>query len=83
MVLVLRLLDVIKVLVIIDAVLSWVVPPGQFPRSLTQAVLAPVYGPIHNALGAHAGPVDFAPLLVLAVVFALQLVLRRSLQRGR
>lgn len=83
MVLLLRLLDVVKWLVIVDALLSWVVGPEQFPRSLTQAVLAPVYGPIHRTIGAHAGPIDLAPLLVLGVVFALQLAVRRSLQRGR
>ena len=83
MIVLLRLLDVLKWLVIADAVLSWFVPADRFPRALTQAVLGPVYGPIHALLGAHTGPVDLAPLIVLAVLFALQLIVRRAIADGR
>ena len=82
MLVLLRVLDVLKWLVIIDAVLSWFVPADQFPRSLTQLVLGPVYAPIHR-MGGYVGSIDLAPLLVLAVLFALQLMVRRSLERGR
>jgi uncharacterized protein YggT (Ycf19 family) len=78
----LRVIDVAKWLVIVDAVLSWFVPADRFPRALTQLVLRPVYEPIHR-MGGFVGPVDLAPLLVLAVLFALQMLLRRSLDRGR
>jgi uncharacterized protein YggT (Ycf19 family) len=79
----LRVLDVLKWLVIIDAVLSWFVAADRFPRSLTQLVLAPVYAPIHAVLAGKTGSIDLAPLLVLAVLFALQLMLRKAIHDGR
>lgn len=77
MIVLLRVLEVLKWLVIVDAVLSWISPPDRFPRSVTQLLLGPVYRPIHEALGAR-GPVDFAPLILLAVVFGAQLLVRKA-----
>jgi uncharacterized protein YggT (Ycf19 family) len=79
----LRVVDVLKWLVIIDAILSWFVPADRFPRSLTQLVLGPVYAPIHRLLEGRTGSIDVAPLLVLAVLFALQLMLRKAVHDGR
>jgi uncharacterized protein YggT (Ycf19 family) len=79
----LRVLDVLKWLVIIDAVLSWFVAADRFPRSLTQLVLGPVYAPIHGLLAGKTGSIDLAPLIVLAVLFALQLMLRKAIHDGR
>jgi uncharacterized protein YggT (Ycf19 family) len=79
----LRVLDVLKWLVIIDAVLSWFVPADRFPRALTQLVLGPVYAPIHRVLGGRTGSIDLAPLLLLAVVFGLQLIVRKAIHDRR
>jgi uncharacterized protein YggT (Ycf19 family) len=81
--LLLRVLDVLKWLVIIDAVLSWFVAADRFPRSLTQLILAPVYAPIHHVLGGRTGSIDLAPLLLLALLFALQLIVRKAIHDGR
>jgi uncharacterized protein YggT (Ycf19 family) len=67
----------------VDAVLSWFVPADRFPRALTQLLLGPVYRPIHALLGPLTGPVDFAPLLVLGLLFALQLIVRKAIADGR
>jgi uncharacterized protein YggT (Ycf19 family) len=83
MIVLLRVLDVVKWLVIVDAVLSWFVPADRFPRALTQLVLGPVYRPIHALIGPHLGSVDFAPLILLAAVFALQLILRKAIHDRR
>ena len=83
MIVLLRVLDVLKWLVIADAVLSWFVPADRFPRALTQLVLGPVYRPLHQLLGPHLGPVDLAPLILLGVLFALQLLLRKAIHDRR
>ena len=83
MLILLRVLEALKWLVIVDAVLSWVVAPGQFPRSLTQTLLAPVYAPIHALIGRYTGPIDLAPLIVLGLLFALQRVVQRAARGGR
>jgi len=79
----LRVLDVLKWLVIIDAILSWFVAVDRFPRSLTQLVLGPVYAPIHRVLAGQTGSIDLAPLLVLAVLFGLQLIVRKAIHNER
>lgn len=59
-----------KLLVIADALFTWVLPPEQFPRSLTMPLLDPIYAPIRATLPL-VGPVDFSPLVLLAVLFVI------------
>jgi YggT family protein len=59
-------------LVILDAVLTWVMPPDGFPRSLTKTLLDPVYAPLRRVLMPLTGNVDLSPLIVLAALFFLQ-----------
>jgi len=73
-----NVLSALRWLVIADAVLSWVMPPDQAPRTFTKALLDPVYAPIRRALRPLTGSVDLAPLVALAVLFALQLWLERK-----
>jgi YggT family protein len=66
-------------LIIADAVLSWVMPPSKFPRSLTTRITDPLYAPIRKLINpAKTGGIDLSPLIVL---FALQAL--RSLVFGR
>lgn len=78
MVLLLYALNAAKVLVIADALFSWVFQPTQFPRSVTKPLLDPIYDPIRAVLKPFTGPVDLSPLLLLAVLFVLQLWIERS-----
>jgi uncharacterized protein YggT (Ycf19 family) len=66
------LIEAAKALIVVDAVLSWVMGPAQMPRAFTKAILDPVYAPIRNGLSGLRWPVDVAPLIAIAFVFALQ-----------
>lgn len=78
MVVVFHLLNAAKLLIIVDAVLSWILGDEQFPRSLTKPLLDPVYRPIRSVLGGESGPVDLSPLVVLGAIFAIEYLLKRS-----
>ena len=65
-------LNALRLLVIADAILSWVMPPDQAPRALTKAILDPAYAPIRSALRPLAGSLDLAPLVALVVLYAVQ-----------
>ena len=66
----------LKVLIIADALLSWVMPENAFPRSLTKAILDPVYAPVRSLLRPLTGSLDLSPLLALGLLYALQATLR-------
>ena len=61
------LIQVLSVVVIVDAVSSWFVRnPDQFPRSITGAVTRPLYAPFRAVLNPEKlGGIDVSPLLVL------------------
>jgi uncharacterized protein YggT (Ycf19 family) len=71
-----RALDLLKILVVGDAVLSWGLAPDQLPRSLTKTVLDPVYAPLRRLLQPLTGSFDLSPLVALGLIFALQRALR-------
>jgi uncharacterized protein YggT (Ycf19 family) len=75
-------LNALRLLVIADAVLSFVMPATQAPRTLTKALLDPVYAPIRGALKPLTGSIDLSPLIALAVLFAVQVWLERMRTRG-
>jgi len=77
MLLLLHALNAAKLLVIADALFSWVFEPKQFPRSITKPLLDPIYEPLRAVLKPFTGPVDLSPLLLLAVLFALQMWIER------
>ncbi len=66
------LIEALKALIVVDAVLSWVMGPADMPRAFTKAILDPVYAPVRNTLAPLGWPVDLAPLLALLLVFGLQ-----------
>jgi uncharacterized protein YggT (Ycf19 family) len=80
----LQLTRAVWVLVIADALFSWVVPADKFPRSFTKPLLDPVYAPIRRVLTPLTGAVDLSPLVLLALLFVLQrwLVSRGARYRG-
>ncbi|MCC7380474.1 MAG: YggT family protein [Deltaproteobacteria bacterium] len=76
--LVLMLLQVLTALVLVDAVLSWVMPPDRFPRSLTTRITDPIYAPIRKVLNPSKTGIDLSPMVLIVLI---QLV-RGMLVRG-
>ena len=79
------LLWVLSLVIFVQVVLSWLVVfnvinlHNDFVRTLMDAldrVTAPLYRPIRKILPDFGG-IDFSPLVVLLIVFALQRVLER------
>ncbi|MCB9793356.1 MAG: YggT family protein [Alphaproteobacteria bacterium] len=61
------LLRFLTMLIIVDALLSWVMPdPRRFPRNYTTALTEPMYAPIHAILSPQAtGGLDFSPIVLI------------------
>jgi YggT family protein len=68
----------LKWLILIDAILSWVMPAEKFPRSVTNQITEPLYAPIRALLKPErTGGVDLSPLLVLLVLYVMETMLAR------
>jgi uncharacterized protein YggT (Ycf19 family) len=78
MTMVFHVLNGLKLLVVADALLSWGLSPETFPRSLTKALLDPVYAPLREAIGDATAPVDLSPLIALGVIFAIEMLLKKQ-----
>jgi YggT family protein len=81
------LLNVLVILIIVQAILSWLVAfnvintRNDFMRSFVVALdrmTQPIYRPIRRILPDFGG-IDFSPLVVLLLIKALQIVIRQSL----
>ena len=79
----LMLLWVLSIIIIVQAILSWLVAfnvintHNDFVRTLLYAldrITAPLYRPIRKILPDFGG-LDFSPLVVLLIIFALQRIL--------
>jgi YggT family protein len=69
----------IKWLILIDAILSWVMPEDRFPRSLTTQLTDPLYAPFRAILRPErTGGFDISPLIVLMILFFLESMIARS-----
>lgn len=67
------LLSALTGIIIVDALLSWVMAPDKFPRSLTIALTAPLYRPIHAILDPRrSGGLDFSPIVILILIQVLR-----------
>jgi uncharacterized protein YggT (Ycf19 family) len=63
----------LKWLIIVDAVLSWVMPPDQFPRSLTMQLTDPLYAPIRAVLKPqNMGGIDISPIVMFFAMLLLE-----------
>ena len=76
------LINGLCLVILADAVLSWVMPAtDELPRSLTSLITGPLYTPIHAILNpAVTGNIDLAPLVWL---IALQWLDRAIIKRSR
>jgi YggT family protein len=69
----------LKWLIIADAILSWVMPPEQFPRSLTTQLTDPLYAPIRAVLKPqNMGGFDPSPIIMLFAMFLLESMIVHS-----
>lgn len=67
------LLQALMVLIIADAVLSWIMPPSKFPRSFTSRLTDPLYAPIRKVLNPEKmGGFDLSPLILIFAIQALR-----------
>jgi YggT family protein len=64
------LANILTVLIIVDSVLSWILPPSNPLREATGRVLQPLYAPIRRVIP-PAGMMDFTPLVLLLLVQAV------------
>lgn len=62
-----HLINGARLLIIVDAVASFAVHEGRFPRSITGPILAPIYRPMQNN-GALVGNLDLSPLIALLLL---------------
>jgi YggT family protein len=73
------ILEALWWLIIIDAVLSWVMPPDRMPRSLTTQLTDPLYAPIRAILRPErTGGFDMSPILVMFVIYVLKSLLQQA-----
>ena len=73
------LLRILEIVLIADAVLSWILPnKEQFPRSLTSQIADPLCAPFRRLLGGMGG-FDFSPLVVLIVLQVMRTMLVSAL----
>lgn len=68
-----------KWLILIDAILSWVMPDAdRFPRNITTQITEPLYAPIRAILKPErTGGIDLSPLIVLLILYAMETMLAR------
>jgi uncharacterized protein YggT (Ycf19 family) len=63
----------LELLIIADAIFSWIMPPDQFPRSLTTSITEPLYAPIRALIGPDKlGGIDISPLAMLLLLHLMR-----------
>lgn len=74
-----QILNFVIYFLIADAVLSWVMAPGKFPRSFTTRITTPLYAPFRAILPPEkTGGFDISPIFLILLI---QLVQRGLLGR--
>lgn len=71
------IINALRILVVVDALSSWLLRESEFPRTITSPLLAPIYRPLRALLGPYTGNFDASPLVVLIALTALAAFLRR------
>jgi YggT family protein len=70
-------LNGLQLLILVDVVLSWIMPDkDRFPRNVTARVTDPLYAPFRNLINPEkTGGMDFSPLAVLVIIQLIQRML--------
>jgi uncharacterized protein YggT (Ycf19 family) len=70
----------LEILIIVDAVLSFLMSPDKFPRSLTTQITDPLYAPVRAVLKPEVtGGFDLSPLIVIMLLRFMGSMLVRAL----
>lgn len=70
-------LEVLRWIILVDAISSWFRGPEQFPRNVTGQITEPLYAPLRSLLGGMGG-MDFSPLIMLLILHLGQSMLGRG-----
>lgn len=75
------ILTALQYLIFADVILSWVMPDTtRFPRNITGQITEPLYAPIRALLRPErTGGLDFSPMIVLLLLHAMEVMLRRAM----
>lgn len=67
-------------LIFIDVILSWLMPPEKFPRTLTMQITEPLYAPIRALIRPEwLGGLDISPLIIILLLrFMQRMLLERA-----
>jgi uncharacterized protein YggT (Ycf19 family) len=59
----------LEILIFVDALLSFLMPPDKFPRSLTTQITDPLYAPVRAIIKPEAlGGFDISPLILIIIL---------------
>lgn len=65
------LANILSIIIVVDALLSWVLPPFNPFRAALGRVLSPIYAPIRRIVPALGG-MDFTPIVALLLIQVIQ-----------
>jgi uncharacterized protein YggT (Ycf19 family) len=65
----------LEILIFIDAVLSFLMPPDKFPRSLTTQITDPLYAPVRAIIKPEALGFDISPLILIVLLRVMRSML--------
>jgi YggT family protein len=75
-----NILTALQLLIVVDAILSWVMPDStKFPRNLTTQITDPLYAPIRAILRPERmGGLDISPIIVFMLIKLMQSMIQRA-----
>lgn len=65
------LANILSIIIVVDALLSWVLPPFNPFRQALGRILNPIYSPIRRIVPALGG-MDFTPIVALILIQVIQ-----------
>ncbi|MBF0443089.1 MAG: YggT family protein [Oligoflexales bacterium] len=68
----LYLLSIVKFLVIVSIIISWIGDPRNQIVQMINQVTEPLYRPFRGLARRIPGPLDWTPVIVLAIVFGIE-----------
>jgi uncharacterized protein YggT (Ycf19 family) len=79
MALISNILYALELLIVLDAILSWVMPDStKFPRNITTQITDPLYAPIRAILRPERMGLDVSPIVVLVLIEMMRKMLARA-----
>ena len=66
------ILSIVKIIVFASIIVSWVGDPGNRFVQMINSMSEPMYRPFRKFTANFGGPIDWAPLLVLLLVYFLE-----------